>query len=106
MARRRPALPPFTQVVPAGAPAAAEPPVAWGYARVSTDDQTTEPQAISLAAAGIAPGRIVVETISGSRMAAARNNWAVLPDVRQAKLSPNGCTLPARSTGRAAKSGR
>jgi len=37
----------------------------YGYARISTDGQTTEPQVLELVNAGIAPENIVSETISG-----------------------------------------
>ena len=72
MARSRPAPPAFRPTVPAEVPAADAPPCTWGYARVSTSEQTTEPQALALASAGVPASRIVAETISGSRAAAAR----------------------------------
>lgn len=39
----------------------------WGYARVSTAQQDLGPQMAALAGAGVDPGHVVTDTISGSR---------------------------------------
>ncbi len=44
----------------------------WGYARVSTMEQETEPQVMALVAAGVSPDRIAAEVVSGSVPALAR----------------------------------
>lgn len=44
----------------------------WGYARVSTADQETEPQVIALVSAGVAPDHIAAEVVSGSVPALSR----------------------------------
>jgi len=44
----------------------------YGYARVSTDGQTTDPQVLELRKAGIVPENCFVETVSGSVSAARR----------------------------------
>lgn len=77
---RRPARRPVqvAPITPADAPAVDAPPVTWGYARVSGDTQTTAPQADALAAAGIAPVRVVAETVSGAVPAAVRPRLASL----------------------------
>lgn len=61
-----------------------------GYARVSTSDQTTEPQRLALAAAGI--GQVAEETISGAVPAARRPVLARL----LAELAPGDTLAVAR----------
>jgi DNA invertase Pin-like site-specific DNA recombinase len=55
----------------------------YGYARVSTRDQNAESQYDALAKAGIAPGNIVIEKISGKL--ASRPKLDQLLDTLQAK---------------------
>lgn len=81
MARRKPRLPGFSPVAPSGIPAPEDPPVTWGYARVSTDEQTTARQLDALASAGIPAERIVREAISGGIPARARPRLAGLLSV-------------------------
>ena len=56
----------FKPVVPAGAPAPTDPPMTWGYARVSTLEQTTAPQVDALGSAGVPASRVISEQISGA----------------------------------------
>ncbi|TPG37941.1 recombinase family protein [Roseomonas nepalensis] len=78
MARRKTRLAAFSAVIPPGIPAPDDPPVTWGYARVSTDEQTTARQLDALASAGIPAGRVVQEAISGGIPARARPRLAGL----------------------------
>ena len=50
----------------------------YGYARVSTDDQTHDGQTDELIAAGVQPDRIVSEKVSGGVMASARSGLSGL----------------------------
>ena len=52
----------------------------FAYCRVSTADQTTENQALEIAAAGfsVTPQRIIEETVSGSVAASERAGWQKL----------------------------
>lgn len=54
----------------------------FAYARVSTTDQTTDNQALEIAAAGFAiePQRMIVETVSGSTAAMQRKGFVRLVD--------------------------
>jgi putative DNA-invertase from lambdoid prophage Rac len=72
MARKRPVRPAAEIVRPINPPSPTDPAVTWGYARISGADQTHASQTVALAAAGIDPGRIVIETVSGAVAAATR----------------------------------
>ncbi len=65
-------------VRPPNLPDADDDPVVWGYARVSTDDQTTEPQVLLLTKAGVPRDRIIEENISGGMLASLRPKLAGL----------------------------
>jgi putative DNA-invertase from lambdoid prophage Rac len=65
-------------VRPPNLPDADDDPIVWGYARVSTDDQTTEPQVLLLTKAGVARDRIIEENISGGMLASLRPRLAGL----------------------------
>lgn len=47
----------------------------WGYARVSTADQTTEAQRAALLAAGVSSRRLVEDTASGARTTRPGLDW-------------------------------
>lgn len=65
-------------ISPENIPDADDDPITWGYARVSTDDQTTEPQILLLTKAGVSRERIVEENISGGVLASLRPRLAGL----------------------------
>ena len=67
-----------TVVRPDNIPDADDAPITWGYARVSTDDQTTEPQILLLMQAGVPRERIVEEVISGAVVSSIRPRLAGL----------------------------
>jgi putative DNA-invertase from lambdoid prophage Rac len=67
-----------TLVRPDNIPDADDAPITWGYARVSTDDQTTEPQILLLMQAGVPRERIVEEVISGAVLSSIRPRLAGL----------------------------
>lgn len=90
--RRRRSAPAFRPVLPAGAPAPGAPPVSWGYARRSTDDQVTDAQRDALITAGIPAGRIIEEEISGAVPAARRPQLAGLLEI----LRPGDALAVAR----------
>jgi putative DNA-invertase from lambdoid prophage Rac len=63
---------------PENLPDADDAPITWGYARVSTDDQTTDPQILLLMQSGVPRDRIVEEIISGAVLSSIRPRLAGL----------------------------
>lgn len=65
-------------IKPPQLPDADDAPIVWGYARVSTDDQTTEPQVLLLSHAGVPREYIIEETVSGGALSGMRPRLAGL----------------------------